>query len=203
MSSGSLRLVPKVSSPSGLSPLGTAPLNPPNPLRGGRISGGLRIGNVKWKPGSTVYGYWKELPTRLSQVEALRVGAPKFIASALEKVARETILPQSKEEVPVDTGALRSTGRVNKPISNPGGTVIKIEIAYGGHSQGSDVPRRFVDYAVVQHEIPFAHKQGKWKYLEHPVYQNTGELTIKAHLAMENGVRAIFSSSYNPNLMLG
>lgn len=108
----------------------------------------------------------------------LRLDLPIAWGATIEKVAKDNILPQSKNEVPVDTGALKSTGRVTKPQASPTGTVIKVTIAYGGQLGTGDIGtsgrlhiKKWVDYAVVQHEANYSHRVGKKKYLEDPAYR--------------------------------
>jgi hypothetical protein len=71
----------------------------------------------------------------------------------------ELIMTDSKQNyVPVDSGMLRNSGTVMKPvISQKGVTVV---LGYGGPS---------ADYAVVVHEYPPSYGQGKNKYLSKPL----------------------------------
>lgn len=72
----------------------------------------------------------------------------------------ERIMGDSKEfYVPVVTGALRDSGRVELPRAMPGG--VRITLAYGGAS---------APYAVAVHEAPPWRGQGKSRYLIEPVY---------------------------------
>ena len=57
----------------------------------------------------------------------------------------ETTLLEAKKEVPVDTGRLRDSGRLEKSGQGP---TRKWEVKFGGVSVGGE----FVDYAVVVHE---------------------------------------------------
>jgi hypothetical protein len=67
-------------------------------------------------------------------------------------------LALTQEEVPVDTGALKASGRV-EPASE--GLMIASVIAYGGDE---------VDYALIVHEdLEAHHPNGKAKYVEGPV----------------------------------
>lgn len=69
-----------------------------------------------------------------------------------------TVLNESKKIVPVDTGALKNSGRVERPQVKPG--EISVEITYGGAA---------AKYAWYVHEIPTSHAPGKtFKYLEIP-----------------------------------
>jgi hypothetical protein len=73
------------------------------------------------------------------------------------------VLNESLEIVPVDTGTLKDSGRVEKPKITVTG--IEVEITYGGAAS---------QYAGIVHEDPNArHAEGKsYKYLEIPVNNN-------------------------------
>lgn len=83
----------------------------------------------------------------------------KALARALYEEAL-IIMAESQRRVPVDTGALRRSGRVLPPKMEGGDMVV--ELGYGGAASG---------YAMDQHENPnYRHTNGKtWKYLEGPV----------------------------------
>lgn len=72
----------------------------------------------------------------------------------------EAIMTDSKEHyVPVDTGALKGSGFVEKPTLN--GTAIRVALGYGGPATG---------YALVVHErLGVHHPVGSAKYLEIPI----------------------------------
>lgn len=72
----------------------------------------------------------------------------------------EQIMTRSKREfVPVDLGALRSSGHVQEPVRS--GRDVSVTLAYGGPA---------APYAVVQHEsLHFSHRVGGPKYLERPM----------------------------------
>jgi hypothetical protein len=75
----------------------------------------------------------------------------------------EQIMARSKEEfVPVDTGVLKSSGRVEPPVMD-GYHQWSVLLAYGGAARG---------YAIKQHETPwYNHRIGQWKYLEQPLME--------------------------------
>lgn len=82
------------------------------------------------------------------------------------------IMTQSKEDfVPVDLGALKSTGDVSLPETR--GDRIEVVLGYGGPAKtrtrdGKD----YVGYAIVVHEdLQAQHTVGGPKYLERPVLQ--------------------------------
>lgn len=71
---------------------------------------------------------------------------------------QENIFLPSQEQVPVKTGALKSTGQ-NVLIEEPHS--VTCEVGYGSEA---------VAYAFVQHErLDFHHETGKAKYLEDPI----------------------------------
>lgn len=80
-----------------------------------------------------------------------------LLASALS-VEAEKIMRDSKELVPVDTGALRASGHVKAPEVSAGG--VEVEMGYGGAASA---------YALIQHErLDYNHPSGQAKYLEEP-----------------------------------
>lgn len=77
-------------------------------------------------------------------------------AGAALRQEAEIEMTESKQRVPVDTGALRASGHV-QPVRDEGGT-LSVTLAYGGPS---------VDYAVTVHEdLEAFHRVGEAKYLE-------------------------------------
>jgi hypothetical protein len=114
--------------------------------------------------------------------EALRAfgeRATHELAGALYRQG-EAIMAESKLEVPVDTGVLRSTGHVAVPVIT--GTAVMVEMGYGGPA---------TPYALRQHEEltwqhPSKERQrkskislgriGKAKYLEDPFRRHAARL---------------------------
>jgi hypothetical protein len=85
----------------------------------------------------------------------------KVAARALRNEAQEAFAA-SQDEVPVDTGALKLSGRV-RPESGvfTRGNDVYVELTYGGTA---------VDYGVYVHEnLESFHPHGKAKYLEDPM----------------------------------
>jgi len=72
----------------------------------------------------------------------------------------ELIMTESKKQVPVDTGTLRSTGYVKQPEEK--GDLVEVEMGYGGPA---------APYAIWVHERTELHHNPptKAKYLEDPV----------------------------------
>jgi hypothetical protein len=95
-------------------------------------------------------------------------GGEQILAQAMYAEAT-VILNESKRIVPVDTGNLRASGRVERP--EVGNGKASVEISYGGAA---------APYALIVHEVPpnsggrwgtgMTHKAGQtFKYLEIPV----------------------------------
>jgi hypothetical protein len=95
-------------------------------------------------------------------------GGEQILAQAMYAEAT-TILNESKKIVPVATGNLRASGRVERPVTGKGRA--SVEITYGGAA---------APYALIVHEVPpntggrwgsgLTHAAGKsYKYLEMPV----------------------------------
>jgi len=87
------------------------------------------------------------------------------VTHALSVVARE-LLQDARLYVPVLTGRLRDSGRVeNMPTMSD--AVVAFNVVYGGDQ---------IDYAIRQHEVPFNHPSlgffGPAQYLEKPLRQN-------------------------------
>lgn len=79
-------------------------------------------------------------------------------AHAMEAAANEIMQTSKAIYVPVDTGALMATGRVDKPVQTKGS--FRIEMKYGGDT---------LPYAVNVHETIRNYRGGRqWKYLETP-----------------------------------
>jgi hypothetical protein len=84
----------------------------------------------------------------------------------------EGIMAQSKELVPVDTGALRASGYVELPVID--GLGASVELGYGGPASRPN-PKTGEEtdvYAIIVHEdLEAHHKVGIAKYLEIPFLQ--------------------------------
>lgn len=91
-------------------------------------------------------------------IDAYKV-AQKAAMEALTDEANN-ILVEAVDEAPIDTGALRRSGKVV-----PDDKETKVYVSFG-----DDV----VNYAIIQHETPYYNhpRGGKWKYLEDPFKRN-------------------------------
>jgi hypothetical protein len=85
----------------------------------------------------------------------------KVAARALRAEAQEAFAA-SQDEVPVDTGALKASGRVRPDVGVfSRGNDVYVELTYGGTA---------VEYAIPVHEnLENNHPHGKAKYLEDPM----------------------------------
>lgn len=99
---------------------------------------------------------------------------PKETGKALRSVGTEKIYEPSQALVPVETGALRDSGRIRATTAQSRG--VSLKISYGG----SEAP-----YAVIIHEdLRLKHPNGgSAKYLERPLMQ--AKPTIGRDLAGE------------------
>jgi hypothetical protein len=141
-------------------------------------------------------GIWIPLPQRLIQMVRLRTEMPIQWRKVIHGIAERQIMPQSRRECPVDTGALQSTGKVHNPVISKSGGVARISLTYGGVSS---VTGQFVHYAVIQHESYREKKRlknpmAKWKYLEDPVYSHIPVILGSLRATMLATVRKIFAT---------
>lgn len=99
--------------------------------------------------------------SQLQKIAARGAAAQKPLLQAVYMEAQD-VLRESKRIVPVDTGALKNSGRVEKPSVSARG--VSVEITYGGAA---------APYALYVHEDPDAqHAAGKtYKFLEIPAMQ--------------------------------
>lgn len=116
---------------------------------------------------------------QLSQL--LAQGGPravKALGQGLYKEATEAFA-RSQQEVPVDTGALRASGQVSRPMLSGRDTVV--EITYGGAA---------ADYAIYVHEnLEAFHNPGKKaKFLEDPVKQQIQGMGTRLMTAVRRGL---------------
>lgn len=83
---------------------------------------------------------------------------------AAKRVMEDVMRDSKANYVPVKTGALRNSGRVEEPVWAVKGWTV--DAVYGNAG---------VNYALKQHETPYYyHPVGQWKYLEQPLLQASG-----------------------------
>ena len=110
----------------------------------------------------------------------------------------ENIMAESKAEVPFDTGTLRSSAYINKPMNTPNGVVVKM--GYGGMNDklNPDPDRKTgrrkmaSEYALAVHETKkYYHPYGKWKFLEDPLRRQATQfasiLGVKIRALIQKG----------------
>lgn len=100
---------------------------------------------------------WKVTGVRemIANLRAVASKAPKALERAVYRFG-QIEMAESKRRVPVDTGTLKNSGFVEKPVRISG--VITLELGYGGAAE---------DYAIPVHEdLEAFHKTGQAKYLE-------------------------------------
>jgi hypothetical protein len=92
------------------------------------------------------------------------------------------IFNKSQAQVPVDTGALRSSGHVSLPVATP--RSIEVTIGYGGAA---------APYAYYVHENLEANhpKGGKAKYLEDPSNEAIGGILERVAGYVDAAIRGI------------
>lgn len=95
------------------------------------------------------------------------------LEAALYQEALE-VMADSKREVPVDTGTLRSTGHVEKPSKKMGS--VSVTMKYGGPA---------AKYALKVHETHAT----KSKYLERPFLQSLRGLPARLAARMKRALR--------------
>jgi hypothetical protein len=109
----------------------------------------------------------------------------KIAAMALRSEAQDAFAA-SQDEVPVDTGALKASGRVRPEtgVFTRGGEVY-VELTYGGTA---------TEYSIYVHEnLEASHPHGKAKYLEDPMTRQvngiSGRIADKVERATKGMLR--------------
>jgi len=96
-----------------------------------------------------------------------------------------TVFDLSQDIVPIDTGALRSSGVVRQPEVE--GDEISVTIQYGGAA---------APYAVIQHEnLEYFHEPPtRSKYLEAPLLERLSEVKESLEVVVHRAIQPDFSS---------
>lgn len=109
----------------------------------------------------------------------------KVAAKALRNEAQEAFA-NSQDEVPVDTGALKASGRVRPETGVfERGNEVYVELTYGGTA---------TEYSIYVHEnLEAYHPHGKAKYLEDPMNRQvngiSGRIADKVERATKGMLR--------------
>jgi hypothetical protein len=102
---------------------------------------------------------FRNLTQRISQVLAFASGVNAEMAKKLYEDAEEVMRESKERYVPVDTGALRASGHVERPRIS--GSRASVDLGFGGPA---------VEYAEYVHEdLNAQHAVGQAKYLEIPL----------------------------------
>lgn len=104
---------------------------------------------------------------------------PEQVKSSL-KTEAELIMTDSKKEVPVDTGSLRSSGFVDQPKQT--GQTISIKLGYGGIATKINPKSGEITavYAIYVHEnMNVHHEVGKAKFLQDPIYKAKNRMLFR------------------------
>lgn len=113
----------------------------------------------------------------LRKLKSLGDRATTIVSGALLQEA-EAIMTESKKQVPVDTGNLRSSGHVTPPEVRGGH--VAVTLAYGGPA---------APYAIVQHErLDLRHTVGKAKYLEDPLLEAASGMERRIGSIIRKGI---------------
>ena len=95
-------------------------------------------------------------------------------AQAALRTESELIMTEAKERTPVDTGALRGSGRVDDRTT---AAAVRMALSFGGPSQ---------QYAIHVHEnLEARHPTGRAKFLESAVLEAVGNLPQKIAARMK------------------
>lgn len=120
-------------------------------------------------------------PEFKAALKALGERALQAAAQALYQEA-ESIMTASKETYcPVDTGNLRASGHVDKPVIE--GSNVSVTLGYGGPA---------APYALSVHERPAIHRPPtQWKYLETPFFAALTDMDQRLAAKMKGQVEAV------------
>jgi len=122
-------------------------------------------------------------------IRQIRLYADGLRAGSVEAAVTEAhgVLRDALPITPIDTGALRRSGRVEGPRKQGGGgsRATLVTVSFGGPSTP-----RYVDYAVYVHEIAEARHAPptQWKFLE--TVWNRRRSTMAARIASVAAARA-------------
>ena len=130
----------------------------------------------------------KELKEALAKLGRLQNGQLKAVSRALYGWAEEVMGDSKDNYVPIDTGALKSSGHVQKPKAEGGS--VAVTLGYGGPAGTGKGQKVDVGYAFIVHEdLSARHEVGQAKYLEVPLLAHQGEFedALAAEAAKEIG----------------
>lgn len=107
----------------------------------------------------------------------------KVAARALRHEAQEAFA-HSQDEVPVDTGALKASGRIRPEIGVlQSGNEVYVELTYGGSATA---------YSIYVHEnLQASHPHGKAKYLEDPMTRQVQGISSRIADKVERATKGL------------
>ena len=89
------------------------------------------------------------------------------------------IMGQSVQLVPIDTGLLRSTSHVERPVTT--GARVEVELSYGSHG--------VAPYAAIVHwDVTVNHPHGQSHYLQAPLFQATNGFAQRIAAALQGSL---------------
>jgi hypothetical protein len=113
------------------------------------------------------------------KLKSLGDRATTIVSAALLQEA-EAIMTESKQQCPVDTGALRASGHVTPPEISGGH--VAVTLAYGGPA---------APYAIFVHEkLTARHPIGKAKYLEDPLLGAVNGIEARLGAMIRKGIES-------------
>ena len=114
--------------------------------------------------------------------ERLRERGPEVIGTAVRTHMEEEVLPATQERVPVMSGRLKATGRVER-----GQEPHEYVVWYGDSATNNDA---LVDYAAAVHEREARHAPPTGvDYVKVPLEESVGRLADRAARALEDLAR--------------
>ena len=116
----------------------------------------------------------KKVEKALRKIQNL---APREFGQYLYEELQE-IMKESQDEVPVDTGALKRSGYVDRPKIKR--TRIQTRIGYGGRATkiNPKTKKPTSSYAAAVHEIPKNYRTGKHHYLIDPIRRREKKIAL-------------------------
>lgn len=125
------------------------------------------------------------------RLNAMADATPQAVAGALYEEAQTIIAEAVRDYVPIDTGTLAASGRVDTPVLSPG--AVEVTLGFGGQA---------VPYAIAVHENPragqtggvspqgqkYRHfaRHGQWKYLETPLQLHAPDVAAGLRRALDD-----------------
>ena len=120
--------------------------------------------------------YVKKITVDLSKIQGAVINDA---AVALYQEGEAIMTASKRYYVPVDTGTLRNSGTVLKPVIAP--NKVTVTLGYGGAAS---------KYAAVVHEYPKSYGQGKNKYLSIPANIAIKNMASRIAKAVERSAKA-------------